>query len=358
MIEINYRGLLIRTDCKYFQAKESCCNSLYEDKTTSVLTLNYSPNSTALALSEALGIELVGGGSLLMIPSPIKKIKKTTITLNGLVLEKQTYDSHILHIIIVKDSKSKVVQEYFRTTLVINEEDYKNQDFIQYLIYSNQLLYLKPIGPKLSYWELRNFPRHIINDRDLVETSNSTVVYSLRSKYDDYLIRAIDYQSQFVLEIKKILEDYGIQLVRFNKEETLSTTNYVTYQFNQTPQRVNHPFRRGGDSDILDHVQPVELSLHTTDMVLYHDFKNKYNNVNLLTNFCNFKTPDKYGERWLAAIKWGQITEEFNHQYLSDDNSNLSLQCQFRCELYFYEVFDTKQDFLKEISSIINSEEG
>ena len=80
------------------------------------------------------------------------------------------------------------------------------------------------------------------------------------------------------------------------------------------------------------------------------DAKNKYNNVQLLTNFCEFKTPDKYGQRWTAAVKWGGITEDFNQTYQQDNNSNFSYECQFRCELYFYEVLDDRYEFLKEIN--------
>ena len=130
---------------------------------------------------------------------------------------------------------------------------------------------------------------------------------------------------------------YGIDLVRLNKEETLRRTSYITYQFNQTPTRVHHPNRSDDEDTIISQRQPVEFTLRTPDMVMFFDFKNKYNNLDLLTNFCEFKTADRYGDRWTAAIKWQQITEDFNHTYQSDDNSNFSYQCQFRCELYFYE---------------------
>ena len=40
--------------------------------------------------------------------------------------------------------------------------------------------------------------------------------------------------------------------------------------------------------------------------------------IDLLTNFCEFKTTDKYGGRWSAAVKWGSITEDFNHIYQQD----------------------------------------
>ena len=179
--------------------------------------------------------------------------------------------------------------------------------------------------------------------------SDSIDFFTLRRHYDDYVIRAIDYQDQFILELRRILMDYGIELVRFNKEKTLSIPSYISYQFMQTPVKYNHPSYGDEERNIMQHKQPVEFIFSTPDMVMFFDFKNKYNNVDLLTNFCEFKTTDKYGNRWTAAIKWGQITEEFNHIYAMDNNSNFANQCQFRCELYFYEVLDERFEFLNEV---------
>lgn len=357
MNEIIYKGLRLVTDkCRYFNVKEGKINSLEEND--SVLTLTYSPGSSAKSLSMSLGIKLVGPGRELMEPTrKTIKFKKTYVTLNGLRLEKLTYDPHTINIVIVRDSNSRVVQSYGYTIFIVNYEDYRNPEFINYLFYSGQLLYLRPVGKKIKGYELRNFPKIIVKDRDLDLTSTNDVLYTLRKRYDDYLIREIDYQDQFILEIRKILDEYGIEFVRLNKETTLSTTSYVTYQFTQTPVLSNHPFSGDPDRNIMQYKQPVEFTLHTTDMVLYHDFKSKYTDLLLLTNFCEYKTPDRAGDKWTAAIKWGPITEDFNHIYQPDDNSNFAFQCQFRCELYYYNVLDTRYKFLKEIISRIDSED-
>ena len=357
--EIIYRGLRLTTSrCKYFQVKEGSINSLVENEKTSTLILTYSPGSSAKSLSVSLNIPLVGAGNRDIIPTtgPVK-FNKTKITLNGLTLEKQTYDPHIINIIIVRDSESRVVQTYSHTIFVISKDDYKNSEFIKYLFYSGQLLYLKPVGPKLSNYKIKNFPKLIIGDNDINVTSENENYYSLRRRYDDYLIREVDYQDQFILELRRILDNYGIELVRLNKEQTLSTTSYITYQFTQTPTLYSHPKRRDWERNVISHKQPVEFTLHTTDMVLFHDFKNKYSNVNLLTNFVEFKTTDKAGDRWTAAVKWSVITEDFSHNYEQDNNSNFALQCQFRGELYYYEVLDTRYEFLQEIITSLEYED-
>ena len=357
--EVIYKGLrLSSTKCRYFQVREGHENSLVEDPITSVLTLTYSPGSSAKSLSIALGIPCVGPGTEPMEPmGMVERFKQVTVTINGLKLEKLTYDTHVINIVIVGDSESRVVQTYDYTTFVVSKDDCKNPEFIEFLFYSGNLLYLRPIGPKVKGYSLCNFPKITIGKESRELTSTNQVPYTLRGRYDNYLIREIDYQDQFVLEMRRILERYGIEFVRYNKETTLGRTSYITYQFHQTPTVVNHPKRRDYDRNIISHKQGIEFTLHATDMVLYHDFKNKYSNVNLLTNFTEFKATDKAGDRWTAAVKWSGITEDFNHTYQADENSNFAFQCQFRCELFFYEVLDTRYEFLEEIITRLDAQD-
>ena len=358
MNEVVYKGLKLvsQKGCKYFIVKEGDTCSLVDDPKTSTLTLTYTPGSTALSLSTLLGIPLVGKNVEMEPMYRAKRFSTVTVSLNGLKLRKITSDTHTINIVIVSDSESRVVQDYNYTTIVVSNEDAENPEFVNYIFYSGNLAYLQPVGPKPKCWKFRNFPKITIKDSDLELTSDSTFVYTLRRRYDDYVIRAIDYQDQFVLEIRRILSDYGLELVRMNKETTLKTTSHVLYQFSQTPTKIHNPFRSDIDDRIISQRIPVEFTLRTTDMPLFFDFKNKYNNVDLLTNFCEFKTSDKYGERWSAAIKWGGITEDFNHLYQSDDNSNFSYQCSFRCEIYFYECFDDRYEFLNEILFNLDSD--
>lgn len=349
MSEVNYRGLKLSSNkCRYFQVIEGSVCSIYEDVSRSTITLTYTKeNNTSGILSDLLGIPCTQR-NIEMLPMGLpKRFPNTIISLNGLSFKKLTYDPHIINIVIVSDSESRVIQDYNYTTIVVSSGDYENPEFINYLFYSGNLVYLQPTGPRPSCYKLRNFPKIQVGSESVELTSSSETVYTLRRKYNDYVIRSIDYQDQFILEIRKILEDYGLELVRINKEVTLKKTSHVIYQFIQTPVKDNHP--KYFDDKVLQHKIPVEFYLRCTDMPMFFDFKNKYNNVQLLTNFCEFKTPDKYGQRWTAAVKWGGITEDFNHTYQQDNNSNFSYECQFRCELYFYEVLDERYEFLKEI---------
>lgn len=355
--EVIYRGLKLSSlKCRYFKVQEGSINTLVEDTSSSCLTLTYVPGTTARALSVTLGVSTVGNIDQTL--SPISgKFEKKIFSLNGMRFQCLTVDPHVLNIIITGDSESRVVQSYGRTVIVVNKDDYKNFSFLKFLFFSGNLLYIKPYGPMPQGYQLRNFPRLIIKSGGEYN-SRSEVVFMLRRRYDDYTIRAVDYQDQFLLEVRRILAEYGVELIKINKEQSLTKTTYVTYQFNQTPIPYSHVKRGTSDRNILSHRQPVEFSLHTTDMVLYHDFKNKYEDVLLLTNLTEFKTADRYGERITAAVKWSSITEDFNQVYQPDDNSNFAFQCQFRCELYFYEIFDEKYQFLQEINLILDQGEA
>nr|DAX30632.1 MAG TPA: hypothetical protein [Caudoviricetes sp.] len=350
--EIIYKGLhLISPKCKYFYVHEGTTTSLVQNLANSTLELTYLPGNTSLSISKLLGIKHIGEDQELESMFRPQKFPDTTISLNGLKFKKLTYDPHIIKIVIVSDSESRVSQSYLHTTIVVSKNDYKNPEFIEYLFYSGGLYYITPVTPRscIKDWTIKNFPKLIISDKSLDLNSSSEVIYSLRNKYDNYLIRSIDYQDQFFEEARYILDQYGVELCRYNREETLKRTSYISYRISQTPSKYNHPKYSDPDNGIMQHRVPIDFELRTTNMQLFYDFKARYNNVDLLTNFCEFKTTDKYGERWTAAVKWGRITEDFSHTYESDNNSNFSYQCQFTCELYFYEVYDRTNEFIKEI---------
>ena len=138
--------------------------------------------------------------------------------------------------------------------------------------------------------------------------------------------------------------------MRYNREKTLTRTSYVSYRFSQTPSSYLHPLYRDPQDQITSKRLLVEFELRTSNTQLFFDFKNKYINVDLLTNFCEMTTMDKYGDLWTSAIKWGRITEDFNQMYEQDNNQNFSLSCQFTAELFFYEAYDTSIEFIKEIN--------
>lgn len=354
MNEVIYKGIhLSSAKSKYFYVVEGNTTSLVDDINSSVLKLTYIKGQSAKSVAKLLGLCHTGEDCELLPMTSSYKFPNTVLSLNGLKLKKLTYDPHIVKIVIVSDHESRVSQSYDHTTIVVSENDYKNPEFIEFLFFSGNLLYLKPEVSKKCFiggnWELKNYPKIYIADKNVTIDSESQKIYQLRNNYDRYLIRSVDYQDQFFNEIRYILDDYGIELCRYNREKTLQSTSYISYRINQTPSRTQHVLYSDVLEDSISYRCPIEFELRTTNMHLYFDFKTKYGNLDLLTNLCEFKTSDKYGERWSAAVKWGRVSEDFSHLYESDNNANFSYQCQFNCELYFQEVYDKSYDFFDEI---------
>lgn len=350
-MEIIYQGIYLPAKgCKYYQFKEgSCIKSYRKDQT---VVIEFPKDTQSKAVADTLGLEHLGRSRVLSGMGRPERFKDITFEINGLKFRRLTHDPHFIRVILVSDSESRVLQKYTGTTFVISKEDYENPEFCSYVLWGGGLRYIVPVGPKscLKDWRFRNIPGVLISESGQKINTESSLIYALSNRYDDYRIRSIDYQEQFITEIRRILSDYGVELVRTNREETLRITSYVTYNFSQTPVKETHPKMDDLDSGVLQHRVPIEFELRCTDMKMFYDFKNKYNNVDLLTNMCEYRTQDRYGDSWAAAVKWGPITEDFNHVYSQDNNSNFSYQCQFRAELFFYEVYDRMKSVILEVN--------
>lgn len=352
MNEVVYCGIKLYTDASYFKFTEGDHASIVTDDSKYTVEVTFPKGIYSKELGELLSLQVTD--NMEVRPSSTNgaatKIYNVTVSLNGLEMKKMTSDPHVIRLVIVDDHPSRVVQNYSSTTIVGNVKDINDPEFLEY-VFSN-LKYFKVKSSRSFDWKnykFRNFPKITIYDKSLTLTSENTYVNKLRYNHNQYLIRAIDYETQFFHDISIILEKFGVQLTRINREETLESTSYVAYSINQTPVKYNHPRYSDVQEMIMCHSLFVDFTLSTPDMVLYFDFKNRYNNVDLLTNYAEFKTKDKYGTDWTAAIKWGPITEEFNHTYGQDNNANFANQCNFRAELYFYEVYDANYSYIEEI---------
>ena len=349
---VNYQGLQISSSCKYLYVHSGECN--YCRNTDSVFEISYKDGSTNKEIGNLFGIKVIGREQKLRSMSRAEVFPDVKVTINGLKFVKTTYDPHIFRIVIIGDGKSQVIQTYDHTTILISKDDLEDKTLMSAIlcgINGQSLLYMKPVAPKrcIEKWAWYNYPRILITDKSLDLVSESRTVYYLRSKYDNYRIRNIDYQNQFIEEIKKRLDEYGVELVRYNREKTLTRTSYLSYRFSQTPSAYLHPTWRDDFNGITSKRLLTEFELRTNNTQLFFDFKNRYINVDLLTNFAEMTTMDKYGDLWTSAIKWGRITEDFNQMYEQDTNQNFSLSCQFTAELYFYEVYDKSLEFIQEI---------
>lgn len=349
--EFIYYGIKVSTDKKYYRFLNGPKVKVVESEKCDSIDITYPAGMSSCELAPQIGFTVFD--DLKVLPTKgcaFVEYKPVTVSFNKLKFRKLTVGPHTVRIVLTDDNDTRVVQNYWSTTIVYNINDLGDHEMKKY-IFTN-LRYLKLLNKDAICWEdysIFNFPKVIVDKKSLELTSTQDYVHKLRSIHDVYLIKAIDYEHEFLKLLETKLHDFGVELMRVNREKTASSTSYVTYAINQTPIKYIHPRARAYQSDIMCHTLIVDYTLNTPDMVLYFDFKNRYNNVNFLTNFTEFKVKDKKGQDWTAAIKWSPITEDFNHRYNMDSNANFANECTFRSELYFYEVYDTEYYIIKEI---------
>lgn len=349
--EFIYYGIKVSTDKSYYKFVEGSKVSVKESEKCDNICITYPAGMTSCKLAPMIGFTPFD--DMVVPPTPPNgyvKYHPVTVSFNGLKFRKLTVGSHVVRIVLTDDNDTRVVQNYYGTTIVYNIKDLGDPKMKEYL-FSN-LRYLKLLDKSRVCWkdyDICDFPKIIVDKKNLELTSDNRHVYKLRNIHDVYLVKAIDYEHKFLDLLSKKLSDFGVELMRINREKTATITSYVDYAINQTPVKYIHPRARAYQGDIMCHTLVIDYMLHTPDMILYFDFKNRYNNVDFLTNFTEFKVKDSKGQDWTAAVKWGPITEDFNHRYNQDSNANFANECSFRSELYFYEVYDTEYYIIREI---------
>lgn len=107
MRELIFRGLKLQTDsCKYLWVHKGETSMIRHDS-KGVLNITWT-NSDSKTTANLLGLDHIGKSQELPdMPKP-ELIQEVTISINGLKLKKLTWDTHIIKIVIVQDSESKV----------------------------------------------------------------------------------------------------------------------------------------------------------------------------------------------------------------------------------------------------------
>lgn len=221
MNEIVYCGLKLVTECSYFKFTEGDHASIVTNPKEYAVEVTFPKGIMSKELGDLLNIKVTD--DRLVTPTlgnGYHRINNVSVKLNGLEFIKLTSDPHVVRIALVDDYPSRVCQDYNSTTIVINDNDKSDPEFLGY-VFSN-LKYMKLRYPRkvdFSKYTVANFPKITIYDKSLDLTSKSTYIHKLRSNHNRYLIKAVDYEHQFFHDISQILEEFGVQLTRKNREE-------------------------------------------------------------------------------------------------------------------------------------------
>lgn len=334
-MKIVLQGLRITTACRYLKMSYSKYFDVIEDEETSCMTLKFPRNYNSKDLIdkrvEVLSPCMLSETDYIRIINPI-------INLNGLKIKKLVQHDFTFTQLITKDISEFILNydEHFCQLLIPKVLDWSIDKYIKIL---SQIPYIEIIDTK-QLNKLCNYYSINLTEKDAAYKSINDFVFNTKSKYTKYILSPIDVQSSFIKQLSELLKDYGLELISLPIDKNTHSLHRVTYRFTDLNKQVSHK----SDSNPLKYAvrttSHIEFTLSTPDLVLFNDFRTKFQNLDLISDFTEFYTRDKVGRNWISNVVWTNIDTSFNQEYNQDEQQNIAFEARFSADINYYTVYD------------------
>lgn len=345
MEHILLQGLRITTRCKYVRISHAPTVSVTEDVGASAMDITV-PEGFRGGDIVSRYIEVVDDLELKPTDGYVL-VKTPTVDLNGLVLKKIAPGIISYNQFLVKDITDFVVWYDDRRVVVLVPEC-KIQDKCTYV----EAVHSVPMFEIVSSDELQS-PTNIyglkMGDENFVFDSNNGFVFATKQFYERYSLRMIDVMHSFITKLGKRMEDYGLQLVGFQMDEESLSPNNVKYRITELGRQISRPSFSVSERYAVKHKSVIEFELSASSLVVCNDFKTRYQNYDLVSDFTEFYTTDSHGVNWMSNVIWGEITTNYTQDFETDQVGAIASTAQFSCELNYYVVFDDTYPRIKKI---------
>ena len=341
-----FQGLKIATSCRWLKYTIADKIEVTEDFERSVLEIKF-PKGTKSSDIKWHRVELIEDRELKETNKYIK-VETPEINFNGLKVKKLTVELCLFTQAIVKgiDSFSTICEEDRYIILIPERYSHRIDKYVQEW---NKNPYFEVIDYS-GLEKLTNFYNVYLSDKSVtIESSNEFPLNTVET-YEEYILGMGDIQDSFRVQIEEILGKFGLQLVIYPMDKNVQTENHVGYRIVELGAQLS---RKTADEEglrnVIQHRSTWEFELSTPNLPLFTDFKNKFQNLDLLTNFTEFYTKDKLGENWVSAVRWGTTDSSFEHDHTQDSKGYYALRFTFQAEIYYYIVYDKTYNYIKEI---------
>jgi hypothetical protein len=336
MSKIVLQGLKIQTGRRYVKFTLGEQTKINDNFEQSIFEIIFSEGTKSSDIIDNQ-VELVFMKKL--IETDYIKIEIPIINLNGLKLKKIVQGDYNFCQFIV-DNVEEFTMDYKEDRCLILIPKKLSYDIEKYI----SLLKLNPYLEIVDYSELEklnNYYNINFSKRSVVINSTNETVFNTNEKYENYLLGVERIQSSFRRQFTSLLKDYGVELVPYPISENVSQVNYIAYKITELGAQQS---RWNADEETLryaiKHKAVIDFDVSSPNLIMLSDFKNKYQNIDLITNFTTFYTKDKSGVNWLSSIKWGPINTDFEQDYSIDASGNNAFKATFQAELHYYIVYD------------------
>jgi len=281
------------------------------------------------------------------------KVPNQIYELNGLKLRKLVHTDYVISQYLIKDIKEykMLMNETQCQILIPQKSDY---EFNKYIALLSQNPYIEVIDYS-DLVSLKNFYAVNLSWKSKSLTSSNEFAFNTKKFYTKYILEPIDIQNSFINILKSKLAVYGLDLLRYPIDDNVKTVDHVVWRYTDLNKQETYKSDYYPLNDIFRQVDHCDFELTTPNMVIFNDFKNRYQNIDFLTNWTTFNTLDKIGREWSSSITWQPISTDFNQDYEQDSQGNIAMRASFSADITHYTVYDkTYYDIQKTILSLFD----
>jgi hypothetical protein len=275
------------------------------------------------------------------------RINNPIYSFNGLKFRKTPLVSVNFNQFIVKDIPDYIIISKPDHIYILIPES-KLDDLELYLSKLSEIDYLT-IEDSSELTSIGNFYNINLSNRPFSIQSNNRFAFSSKESYQRYKLESIDIHYSFITQLEEKLKVYGVELKRYPIDDNVRTVNRIIYKITELDKQVNYKSPHYPNNDLPQHKSTIEFELSFPDLILFIDFKTRYQDNNLISNFTEFYTEDKLGVNWISNVVWSPINTDFNQDYSQDNQGNTAFTASFTADLYYYVIYDEIYEVIQEI---------
>lgn len=339
-------GLKITTSLSYIKFIEAGVTQVEEDIPNSVLVIFFTKGAKNTELPFEVIIEgELKESDLLSTYNPQNKI-------NNLNIKKLVVNEYILNQTIFTDlDKSYALYNEERCDLFINQN----------IEYKDYITLLKSI-PFLEITEgeddvvLANITNCLMGRRRLNYIFPNHRAFKYKDTYTNYVID----EPLVMYQVKKVvleqLYDHGFESLKLDdQDELVEVPDVLSYSiqnadYNPIVKRVTPLLKRHTDANL-----SIEWKLKSTTLSKAMDIKNRYRNLEIISNLTSINVFDYNNNPFKVAIVWEDISGQLGDKSaVTDEENNYYHQLYFNCRVHFDIIMDNCKPSDVVISKITN----
>lgn len=339
-------GLKIDTSLSYIKFIEAGVTQVEEDIPNSVLVIFFTKGAKNTELPfEVIIEEELKESDLLSTYNPQNKI-------NNLNIKKLVVNEYILNQTIFSDlDKSYALFNEERCDLFISE----NIEYADYLSLLQSIPFLEVTEGDEDV-VLANITNCLMGRRRLNYTFPNSRIFKYKDTYTNYIID----EPLVMYQVKKVvleqLYDHGFESLKLDdQDELVEVPDILSYtiqnsDYNPIVKRVSPILKRHTDANL-----SIEWKLKSTTLSKAMDIKNRYRNLEIISNLTSITVFDYNNNPFKVALVWEDISGQLGDRAaITDEENNYYHQLYFNCRVHFDIIMDNCKPSDVVISKITN----